>query len=220
MTVPERSRGIALVDQIRTDILAATLPPGAKLTMRVLSERYVCGATPIREALNQLCSDGLVLRVDKRGFYTSQTSREEFDDILSNRCFLEAEALRRSIARGDTGWEERVVLAHYRLNSTTRTISAKDGAVLNPAWEIAHKAFHLGLLSACGSPILIANCEKLFELNNRYRFLSLRVSERSRKLADEHTAIKDACLARDTDRAVGLLTEHYTETGRYIFDGP
>src|SRR3546814_5343665 len=135
-----QSLGLSAFDAIKTDILYAELAPGEQLRLRVLCDRYGCGASPIREALNQLASDGWVVRIDRRGFFVSPTSEEEFQDILTNRCFLEAEALRRAIALGDSTWEERVLLAHHRMNRVPRHGQREDNEV-NRDWEAAHKAF-------------------------------------------------------------------------------
>src|SRR3546814_8499630 len=88
--------------------------------------------------------------IDRRGFFVSPTSEEEFQDILTNRCFLEAEALRRAIALGDSTWEERVLLAHHRMNRVPRHGQREDNEV-NRNWEAAHKAFHMALISGCRS---------------------------------------------------------------------
>lgn len=217
MPSANQSMGISLVEKIRTDILMSRLPPGQKLTVKMLSDMHDCGASPVREALNQLASDGLVVRIDKRGFFVSTISREEFDDILFNRCFLESEALRRSIQHGGADWEERVLVAHFRLHGLPRELDGPDGASVNPAWEAAHKRFHMALLSACGSPILLANCDKLHELNNRYRYVSRRSEGRRRQIEDEHTHLRDLVLARRADEAVDLLMRHYRSTGQAIF---
>jgi DNA-binding GntR family transcriptional regulator len=95
----------------------AELRPGEQLRLRLLTERHGCGTSPIREALNSLVSAGLVERFDKRGFFVAGTSPEEFQDILTNRCFLEEEALRRSMAAGGADWEERVLVAHHRITA-------------------------------------------------------------------------------------------------------
>src|SRR3546814_20087326 len=81
-----QSLGLSALDAIKTDILYAELAPGEQLRLRVLCDRYGCGASPIREALTQLASDGLVVRIDRRGFLVSPTSGDEFSDILPNRC--------------------------------------------------------------------------------------------------------------------------------------
>src|SRR3546814_4389029 len=149
--------------------------------------RCGCGASPILEALKQLASDGWVVRIDRRGFFVSPTSEEEFQDILTNRCFLDAEALRRAIALGDSTWEERVLLAHHRMNRVPRHGQREDNEV-NRDWEAAHKAFPMALISGCGSRILLANCEKLYDLNIRYRFQSRRKSRdrKSTRLNSSH----------------------------------
>jgi GntR family transcriptional regulator, carbon starvation induced regulator len=115
MPAAQQSIGISLVEKIRGDILSSRLQSGQKLTVKMMSDMHECGASPVREALNQLVSEGLVVRIDRRGFFVSTMSRAEFDDILFNRCFLESEALRRSIARGGADWEERVLVAQFRL---------------------------------------------------------------------------------------------------------
>lgn len=211
------SLGISVFEAMKMDILYAKMPPGEQLRLRVLTERYGCGASPIREALNQLTSDGWVVRIDRRGFFVAPTSQAEFSDIVMNRCFLEGEALRRSIASGDTAWEERILLSHYRLGRVPR-FGSDEGSLINRDWESAHKSFHMSLISACGSPILRANCEKLYDLNIRYRFQSRRKSRKTRTVSVEHDMLKDLTLARRADDAVEAMRDHYLTTGSFLFD--
>ncbi len=217
MTNAPASMGIALVETIRGDILTARLAPGVKLTAKKLSELYECGASPVREALNRLTSEGLVVRIDRRGFFVSEISRDDFEDILLNRCFLEAEALYRSIARGDADWEERVLIAHFRLKSLPREHEGSNGPRPNPDWEAAHKRFHMTLLSACGSKILLDNCSRLHELNNRYRFFARRAQGASRSVEAEHESLCTLALARRAEEAVEALLRHYRRTGSAVF---
>lgn len=213
-----QSISISLVARIRADILLSHLPPARKLTVKMLTEMYGCGATPLREALSQLASEGIVQRVDKRGFFVSPISREDFEDILFNRCFLEGEALRRAVARGDADWEERVVLSHYRLETTAPLIEGPSGLTDNPAWEAAHKRFHMDLISACGSPILLAQCDRLHELNNRYRHVSRRAKGTGpRDVHAEHAEIRSLALDRKADEAAARLVAHYRRTGSALF---
>src|SRR3546814_6646722 len=71
-----QSLGLSAFDAIKTDILYAELAPGEQLRLRVLCDRYGCGASPIREALNQVASDGWVVRIDRRGFFVLPRSEE------------------------------------------------------------------------------------------------------------------------------------------------
>lgn len=213
MPTLSQSMGISLVETIRADILTARLAPGTKLTVKMLSDLYDCGASPVREALNRLTSEGLVDRIDRRGFFVSGISTDEFADILFNRCLLEAEALRLSIAHGDAAWEEAVLISHYRLSVLPRQIEEVAALRPNPAWEAAHQRFHMALLSACGSRLLQENCERLHELNNRYRHFSRTAPGPVRSIEAEHRRLSDLALARRADEAVQALTDHYRRTG-------
>lgn len=205
--------GISLVDTIRADILSARLRPGTKLTLKILSARYDCGASPVREALNCLASEGWVERIDRRGFFVSGISPDGFADILFNRCFMESEALRRSIALGGADWEERVLITHFRLSTLEKEIDTPGGPRPNLAWEGAHRIFHMALLSACGSKILLDACERLHDLNNRYRHFARTVPGVVRSLDTEHAALCDHVLARRPEEAVKALQDHYQRTG-------
>lgn len=203
-----------LFDRLRDDILNGMLEPGQKLKIESLREHYAVGASPVREALSMLTSEGLVQRLDQRGFRVSDISVSAFEELLRTRCWLEERALRESIASGSAAWEEGVLLAHHRLTKTPRT--SGQGEAARPNWEKAHKLFHMSLLSACGSGFLIGFCEQLYDLNIRYRNIAGSVAYPSRNVAAEHQAICDAAIAHDADEAVRLLVAHYTETGEFL----
>ena len=78
--------------------------------------------------------------------------------------------------------------------------------------------FHMSLLSASGSKILLNNCEKLYELNNRYRVLSGKKSYHKRNIAEDHKRIQELAPDRNTDKAVAALLSHYSVTGTFLFD--
>ena len=199
----------------RADILGGVLPPGGKLKVEELRDRYRIGAAPIREALTLLVADGLVERADQRGFRVVDVSEHEFEELLRTRCWLEERALRESIARGGTEWEEGIVLAFFRLSREPRS-QAADRFVENPAWEARHKAFHDALIAACASSILLRYCRQLYDQNVRYRRIAGLAAHPSRDVTNEHRAIMDATLDRNADAAAALLIAHYTRTGNFL----
>ncbi|MGI9372132.1 MAG: GntR family transcriptional regulator [Hyphomicrobiales bacterium] len=203
---------------LRGDIIEGELAPGTKLKVEQLRRRYEVGASPVREALSMLASDGLVDRIDQRGFRVAIVSEDDFADILKSRCWLEERALRESIAHGDAEWEEGVVLSFYRLSREDRSIGESGKFVANPRWEGLHKEFHYQLIAACGSPTLLEFCDKLYERNIRYRNLAGRVSYPKRKPDTEHEEIMQAALDRDADLAAERLVAHYQRTGVYLQD--
>lgn len=195
--------------RLRDMILTGAMPPGQKLKIEELRGILNTGASPVREALSLLTSDMLVERIDQRGFRAAPVSKANFEEILMLRCMLEDRALRAALARADTGWDEQLVLCHHHM---------KQASKRNPeAFEVAHKAFHMALLSNADLPMLERYCAQLYDLNIRYRHLAAggaRYGERS--IEAEHQAILDACLDRDADGACDALIEHYRRTGQYL----
>ena len=194
------------------DIVGGQLEPGSKLRLHSLTERYKVGNSPLREALNRLSANGMVQREENRGFRVSPASSEELSELIRTRCWLEEIALRESIRRGDVAWEEGVLLAFHRLSRKDRYFDEKY-IQFDVTWEDLHRAFHLSLLLACDSKILLGYCEQLHEQTLRYRNLSSMRAYRERHELDEHRAIRDAVMDRDADKAVELLRAHYRITG-------
>lgn len=203
--------------QLRQDIIEGTLPPGAKLKIQELTKAYNTGASPIREALSHLASDRLVNRIEGRGFRVTHVSREEFLDLLRVRLWVEGRALAESIARADPAWEDQVLSTNFRLAQAARS-TREDRFEANDDWERKHKLFHMALVGGCGSPIALRICDQLYDQNIRYRKIAGAYAYPGRNVNDEHDAIAKAALARDTERAVALLSEHYSATADYVRD--
>ena len=203
--------------QLREDIISGELEPGRKLKIEELRRKYDVGTSPIREALSLLTSDHFVERNDQRGFRVSDVSAQEFDELLKTRCWLEEMALRESIANGSAEWEERVVLANYRLSRMPRS-EVSDHFVASKEWEAQHKHFHMTLISECGSSMLLKFCDQLYDQAIRYRQLSGTRAYPARDIAEEHNAICDSVLARDADLAADLLMRHYKRTSKFLSD--
>jgi DNA-binding GntR family transcriptional regulator len=213
------TRATNLYDQLRTDLLNGALEPGSKLAIEALGERYGTSATPLREALNRLVSEGLVERKEQRGFAVMGISAADLAEITKTRGWLEEIALRESIAAHTTEWEEALVLAHHRLSRTPRSLS-ETSFEDNPDWEPHHRAFHRALISGCGSRWLLAFCEQLADQHHRYRRLSAPRAFTKRDVYNEHKQLMDAAIACRADEAVALLRAHFERTARIILDDP
>lgn len=202
-------------DRLQADILTGKLKPGLKLRLKDLIEKYDTGNSPLREALNRLSANGMVVREENRGFRVPLASNSELAELTRTRCWLEEIALRESIANGDTAWEERIVLAFHWLARTAQ--NAQDATFYtSPEWEQHHREFHLALISACNSNILMGFCAELGQRSFRYRNLAEVVEYRDRHELEEHRELQQAALSRDADLAVELLHKHYTITAEIL----
>ena len=87
-----------LYDRLRTDVVDGSQPPGSRLAIKALSERYANGQTPLREALNRLVAEGLVQRREQRSFIVADIGPPDLTETTQTRCWQEEIALRDSIA--------------------------------------------------------------------------------------------------------------------------
>ncbi|WP_420413644.1 GntR family transcriptional regulator [Roseibium sp.] len=194
---------------LRHKILTGEIPPGEKLKIESLRKILDMGGSPIREALTLLVSDLLVERLDQRGFRSAEVGPENFAEILKLRCHLEEMALRESIEHANQTWEDQLVISHHRMMREPRSNVER--------FEDLHKAFHMSLIGACTSNVLLKFCNQLYDLNIRYRYLAGKALDYStRDIGKEHTEIMNAAVDRDTEKACYLLLDHYQRTGAFL----
>lgn len=190
---------------LRQDILHGTLAPGARLNLDSLRKRMAVGLSPLREAVTRLVSAGLVEVVPQKGYTVTPISLANLNEVSALRIELEPYALRKSIENGGLDWESRVMGALHRLNRTDRIPGNADSLA---EWEAANNAFHRLLIQRCDMPLLLNIHHALVSMNDRYRHIYLKAAGIQREVIDEHTAIAEAAVARQADRAAALLTAH------------
>ena len=212
---PATTRASAVHAQLRADITHGLLEPGARLRVEAMCQRYGVGASPLREALSRLSSEGLVDRIDQRGFAVAPLQWDELPILARNRVQLESLALAESIAARDTAWEEQLALLVHHLSRTPRSLSAEQ-YLPNPAWEALHRQFHQALLARCPSRWLKAFCDSLAAEAYRFRQVAAGHSFSSRNEHAEHLAIFQAAIDGRSDDAIRLLAEHYLRTSALV----
>jgi DNA-binding GntR family transcriptional regulator len=205
--------------KVRGDILAGKLRPGQRLKLAGLREEHHVSLSVVREALTRLAEQKLLRLQPQQGFEVASLSVPDILDLTAVRVAIEGLALRRSIAHGDLAWEARLVAAHHTLAHTPREDRAEDGSRrVSEAWAAAHAVFHATLIDACGSPILRDICRSLYDASEFYRRWTFSVSRGPRNVPDEHRTLLELAIARDTERAVALLAEHFESTTRTVLD--
>ena len=200
--------------RLRRDIIEGVHAPGEKLRVEHLKDRYEVGAGTLREALLLLVTDALVVAQGQRGFRVAPISIEDFEDITRTRILLETQALRQSIALGGDDWEAGVVAAFHRLSRAEQKLGDDEDYVQAAAedWEKRNRGFHDALIAASPSRWMRHFQNILYQQSERYRRISLFRKPVPRDVHAEHQALFDATLARDTDRATAILTEHILRT--------
>ena len=202
-------------DLLRRDILSGSLAPGQRLRTKELQTRYGLGLSPLRESLQRLSAEGMVVNDAQRGFAVAPVSVAELRDLTVARTALESTMLPMAMQLGGADWEGDIVAAFHRLS---RTPLPNDPAAMADAslWELRHRSFHHALVAGCGSPWLLRLHGQLVDQSERYRKIRilhhLESQAQVRDVNAEHQAVMEAVLRRDAAQAVTLMTQHLVAT--------
>lgn len=213
---PARSLTSALLGRLRAEILCCRLKPGERLIIGTIAGHHRVSLSVVREALSRLVAEGWVEAQDQRGFRVSPVSIVELRDINLSRIEIERIALRQSIERGDSVWEQKVRSAYEHLSALPRANPGDPGPLFTQ-WTGLHQKFHSALVSACPAGWLLKFQSLLFQKCERYRFLSYSFANRD--VEGEHLRILEATLDRNADAAIVALSDHYTKTAEIIING-
>lgn len=89
----------SLLGKLQKDILTGKLKPGEKLIEQNLCKTYGVSRTPVREALRQLETDGLVENILNRGAFVIGMSDQDYEDMFELRKAYETQAVKWAIER-------------------------------------------------------------------------------------------------------------------------
>jgi DNA-binding GntR family transcriptional regulator len=198
---------------IKADIVRGIRPPGERLRIEKLRTIYSIGPTPLREALQRLSADRLVVAEGNRGFAVAPFDADEFNDLNTARIAVEKSALRLSLEKGGVEWEGGVVAAAYVMEREDKAL-AQNGGPVSDSWEHANAAFHAALVAACGSKWLLWTRGHLHDLCERYRRAAVTRGVGDRALYVEHSQLAMAALARNADVVCDLTERHYSRTAQ------
>lgn len=191
--------------RIRADIVFGRLPPGRKLKLDRLKDDYATSISTLREILNRLSSEGLVVAEGQRGFEVAAISATDLREIAELRLLLETHALAQSFAQGGVEWEARLVSAHHKLARMEQIMATGDTSRAED-WKRYDWEFHQALISACGSKLLMDMHSIVFDKYLRYQMVAL--SYRGNVASEEHRHLLESAMKRDTETARKLLVRH------------
>ncbi|MFH8260151.1 GntR family transcriptional regulator [Streptomyces roseolus] len=129
------SRQIA--DALRDEVLAGRLRPGQEFTVKQIAEQYGVSATPVREALVDLCAQGLLDSDQHRGFRVHRFSVADYRQMVEARMLVadglfrgHAPRARAALHEPDPGLGVVLVSIRRRGEAAARAALAGDLDVL------------------------------------------------------------------------------------------
>lgn len=195
----------SLVDRVghavRRAILEGRLRPGETLSISDLAADLGVSHSPVREALQRLSGQGLILLRPARTAVVAQLDLGELEEIYRLRALIEVDALGRAAER----------LADADIELLERQFELLSGAATDtdPFWD-AHNAFHRGLMAPVLTPRRERLITELWQAAERYiRIVYLETDVLfTRSPRERHQPLLAAARARDGAALRAGMTAH------------
>ena len=196
--------GKRVTESIRNLILSGDLAPGSRISQVSLAERFGTSRIPVRDALNRLESDGLVLLKPNSGAWVAKLDLSECIEIYKIRERIEPLALSEAVAKmTDDGVEHLAELVSgMAATNDTETFLKLD------------RQFHLASYRPSEMEQLISMVERFWNTTQHYRraFTKLIGKDGEWIIHAEHDLMIDALRRRDAESAAQMLHEHIRRT--------
>jgi DNA-binding GntR family transcriptional regulator len=202
MSKPQPVERLSLAGQVanalRELILSGAYVQDQPLRQDEIASRLGVSRIPVREALQLLEAEGLILNVPYKGAVVARLSAAEIEEYFDIRANLECDLLERAIPNMTPEHIEAARKAEKRI----RTNAAAQWGEHN--WRL-----HVELYLPANRPITLDFAKKIHDNLDRYVRLQLALSKQNRVRAHkEHTQLIDLCESGTRRDAVKLLRDH------------
>ncbi len=188
-------------EHLKNAIMDQRLKQGDRLVENSIAEIMDVSRTPVREALRQLESEGLVVHMPRRGTIVKGITKEDAIDIYDIREVLEGLVVRRAC---ENRQQEDV-------DQLYNCIHQMEKAIDDRAYEelmCLHSEFNSLILSIGKSKRLTDMMKHLFEYLTSLRTISLDSIKRQKVALEEHREIVKAIEEGRSDEAETLARSH------------
>jgi DNA-binding GntR family transcriptional regulator len=183
---------------LRRQILTCELPPGRELREQELAQGFDVSKSPVREALQQLVSEGLVIVIPRQGYRVAPVSLRDANELFTFRLAMELACLAEAVKNASD--EELKVLDRFR----------EFEGDYESEFITYNRDFHCTLARCSGNTRMARTACDLIEETERLVRMSVSAvrGPNAHKFVEEHNAVISALQARDSRRAVSLLRAH------------
>lgn len=194
-----------VIDQrLITAIVRGELAPGVKLSEVELAAQLGVSRTPLREALNRLSSEGLLIREANRGVRVAPLDADQAIHFYDCRILLEGRAI--ELAAPHIGATELIALERC-LDEMERIEQLPVNSETRWSWLGVVEQFHDCYRSVCPNPELIKIVRSMANRALRLRVLNIDRPGRMAYSLTQHRRIFEALKRRDADASARALAE-------------
>lgn len=186
---------------LREGILSCRLAPGTRISVAELADRMGVSRTPVRDALQRLEAEGLIVTVPRSQTRVADLSMTELDELYGIRILLEGPATEQAAANiTDAQLEE--------LRRIVREAEALLTAGDRETFAAHNTAFHTVIYDAVPNRQLRQLLKDLRSRAQRYIVAFTWVPGRDREILEDHKRIIEALASRDTALCRRLMEDH------------
>jgi len=197
--------------RIADDIVRGDFPPGTKLEGQFLADRYGISRTPVREALRQLVTTGLVEIRPRKGFTVADIAIDKLTLMFEAQGEVEALCARFAAQRMTATERRKLQILQQRCQEIA------DETDVTP-YYLADNAFHDAIFEGAHNEFMGGAAAGLRTRLSPFRFAHFHVAHRSATSADEHGRIVDAIARGSADDAHNAMREHFTNSAVEAID--
>lgn len=194
---------------LRNDICSGKYEPGFWLQEKELAEELGVSRSPVREALRQLVSDGLVVEVPNKGVFVKEFTPRDIDEIFDMRVMLESYGIQKSRRNLTTVRRQHLF---ELLEQMEKTYAAGD----MEGYVRADEEFHIRLVELGGNSLVESTYDRVRSMNQQFRVLSLSSHQRFDESMEEHRKLIHALAVSDIPTAEATLRVHLELARRTI----
>jgi DNA-binding GntR family transcriptional regulator len=190
-------------ESLLTSILHGEFAPGDRITEPELAERLQVSRVPVREALRELESLGLLESRKHTGVFVRRLGKKETTDLYGLRSLLEAHA--SGLAAKTAG--------PALLSTLKALVKQMDHAAANgeiATYYSANLSFHWEIVSQCGNDEIVASYRGLVQKLHVARMRNLSSIPAMQTSQQQHQAILNAIAQGDSEQAYQLAYAHVT----------
>jgi DNA-binding GntR family transcriptional regulator len=203
-TIKRETTASLLADSLRERIRSHEFADSEIIKQETLAEEYGVSRIPVREALIKLEAEGLLTRIQNKGYSVRNFTIEDIKELYEIRALLECDMLKRSIPLIE---EKDLANAKDKLNDMYRILE-RDGQPEN--WSEINWLFHQSLYLPSRGKQSLEMAKNIYFHLVRYVHMQLKIDQSvdlERTMA-EHKLILELSNARKVNDAAGVLHDH------------
>jgi DNA-binding GntR family transcriptional regulator len=197
--------------RLRQLIVDGSLAPNERIFENELAEQFGISRTPLREALRQLETEGLVHFIARRGAVVAGLSSAEMREEFEIRATLERLAIR--LAGPRLGPAELGQL-RGELTYMQQALTRGDRA----AFREHHRLFHMTIFERAEAPRLLRMLTNLLEIGERYEYLELAHDTLHADEIGHHARLLENLEASDIQTAADEYAAEFLSHGEEVIE--